>query len=76
MVVFVQSGCTRTKWFYSGRVVVFGQGGCIRAKWSYSGKNGYIRAKIDIFGQKCFFSGNFGCNRAMWLYSEKVFLFW
>ena len=32
VVVFLQSGCIRTKWLYSGKVVVFGQNGCVRAK--------------------------------------------
>ena len=32
VVVFVQSGCIRAKWLYSGKVFVFGQNGCVRAK--------------------------------------------
>ena len=34
LVIFVKSGCIRTK------VVVFGQSGCIREKWFYSDKSG------------------------------------
>ena len=43
---------------------------CIRAKWLYSGNNGFIRAKVVVFGQsgcvrvKLLYSGKSGCIRA------------
>ena len=40
-----KSGCIRTKWFYSVKVIIVLQSGCIWAKWLYSGKSGFIRAK-------------------------------
>ena len=52
VVVFVQSGCLRSKWLLRGKVVVFGHSGCIQARWLYLGKSGCVRAKVVVFGEK------------------------
>ena len=57
-MLFVESGCIRSKWLSSGIAVVFRQGGCI---W----------AKVVVFGQKWLFSLKSRCIRANWLYSVK-----
>ena len=57
-----KSGCIRSNWLYSDKVVAFGQGGCIWAKVVVFGKNGCIRAKwlyfgkVVVFGQKMLYS--------------------
>ena len=45
-------------------MVVFGQGGSNRARWFCSVKNGCIRAKVVVLGQKCFYLGERDCIRA------------
>ena len=65
VVVFVQSGCIRAKWLYSGKeVVVFGlnwlysgKKDALVQKWFYSEKSGFIRKKVVAFGQKRLYSG-------------------
>ena len=62
-------------------MVIFGfKSGCFRAKWFYSrlywDKNGCLRAKVVIFGQKGLYSGKvvvFDCVRAK--ISAKVVVF-
>ena len=76
---------------YSGKFVVFcekslcsgrsgfvRESGCIRVKWLYLGKSGFIRAKMDVFGQcSCLQARDvvIGENCSIWrkwLYSGKV----
>ena len=45
-------------------MVVFGKGRCIRATTLYSGK-------MDVFGQKWYYSSKRGCIQAKVLYSGK-----
>ena len=45
------SGCSRSKWLYSGKAVVNGKVVVFGQKWLYSGSSGSIRAKVVVFGQ-------------------------
>ena len=51
MVEFGQNGCIRANLLYSGKVDVFGQ-------------DGYLCAKVVVFGQKWLYLGKSGCIRA------------
>ena len=44
------SGCTRTRCLYSGKVVVFGQKWLFSGKWLYLGESGCIPAKVAVIG--------------------------
>ena len=46
--------------------------GCIRARWLYSVKNGSIKAKVVILGQKWLYSGIFVVFGQKLLYSGKT----
>ena len=82
VVVFGQEWlCLGKICFVRAKVVVCGTGGCIWAKvviflerGFYSGKV-VLFGKIEVFGQKWFYSGNSGCNRAKWMYSGKRVVF-
>ena len=59
MIIFEQSDCVRSKWFY------YGKSGCIRLKLVAFWQKLLYFGKVVVFRQSC-------CNRKKVLYSSKV----